>query len=278
MDRSEPHNSNFRKSLSSLLTTLIRKEPVKRAVRRLVSYGIPTVTPEILAILPHDPNAFTQGLVFSEGLLYESTGIHGRSSLRCINSIDGRLLHMISLDDNVWGEGVVLADDRLVQLTWLSGKAFCFSLLDFKRIGEFSYDGEGWGITINRDEYIMSDGSHVLLFRDKDFKITSRLPVRLNRFALNKLNDIEYVDGMIYANVLYDTNVYVISEQTGRVTQIIDCSALVAHGEMKTSEQVLNGIAHDPEEKTFFMTGKQWRTLFKVRIPELPRDEADRER
>ena len=266
-----PGENLFRNSLVAVLTTLRLKSPIQRVIRGLVTYGIPKLRPEVLAVLPHDSNAFTQGLVFTGGRLYESTGMHGCSSLRCINTRDGSLLQVVSIDDDVWAEGVAVDNGRLVQLTWVSGKAFCFSLPDLKRIGELNYEGEGWGITANGSEFIMSDGSNVLLFRDNNFRITARLSVRINRLALKRLNDIQYVDGVIYANVLYDNNIYVISLQSGRVTHMVDCTALVDSVETKTSEQVLNGIAHDPEENVFFITGKQWRTLFKVRIPDLRR-------
>ena len=245
------------------------KAAIRRTFRALATWGIPTLRPEILETLPHDPEAFTQGLCFSEGALYESTGGHGRSSLRRLDPATGEVLEIIPLEAELWGEGVVRQGGELVQLTWKSGRVLRYSRPGLEPAGEYRLEGEGWGITTAQGEFLVSDGSHLISIHDREFRRLRRLAVRRNGLPLKRLNDLECVPPLIYANVLWDDHLHVISATSGRVVALVDCRELVAIAHPTTGEQVLNGIAYDPAEDVFYLTGKEWPQLFKVRIPPL---------
>ncbi len=221
---------------------------------------------KILKDYPHDTSSFTQGLVRSGACLYESTGERGYSKLRKVRLADGKVLRERSLERRYFGEGLALAQGRLIQLTWTSGVAFIWDPETFEPLGQFSYSGEGWGLTFDGSWLIMSDGSSVLTLRDpKSFAVWRRLPVTLNGRPVENLNELEYVEGQIYANVWQSTQIVRIDPSSGHVTAVIDASSL-PYTPRVPGNDVLNGIAYDPQKGTFLLTGKLWPRLFEVRF------------
>jgi len=236
---------------ASLLTHLGLKAPVKALIQAVKTIGLPKVTPIIEEILPHDADAFTQGLFYGDGLLYESTGLENRSSLRCIDPQSGALLKSIHVREG-WAEGLTGINRRLVQLTWRHGKAYVYQMPNLSMCAEWTYSGEGWGLTHDSHNFIMSNGTNVLCYRDADFQVTRILKVRLNGWPLRGLNDLQFANGRIYANVLYDTNIYEISQHTGKVRRVIDCSQLLALERPADSEHVMNGMPTTMFSACFF--------------------------
>jgi len=225
----------------------------------------PQIQPRILRAIPHDTKAFTQGLLWHKGSLYESTGLYGQSSLRCIDPTTGAITKNSPVPE-VFAEGLCLMDSLLVQLTWKEGAAIKYSIADFSMRGSFSYAGEGWGLTSNGSSFIMSNGTDTLYTRNRHFSVTRKTPVTLSGIPLTALNELEYVKGMVYANVWFNNNIYAIQPSTGVVVRIIDCSALVKENGSGSDQDVLNGIAHNDATGTFYITGKNWRYIFEVRL------------
>jgi glutamine cyclotransferase len=221
--------------------------------------------PVILRAVPHDAKAFTQGFLWHKGLLYESTGQYGQSSLRCIDPADGRIIKNVPVPD-VFAEGLCLMDSFLVQLTWKERAAIRYSISSFAINGSFSYDGEGWGLTSDGKSFIMSNGSDTLYFRNKHFSIIKKVAVKNSGKPLVSLNELEYVKGLVYSNVWYNTNIYVIQPASGTVVRVIDCTPLVVQNGSQSDQDVLNGIAFNDRTGTFYLTGKNWRYIFEVRL------------
>ncbi len=221
---------------------------------------------EVLDTRPHDTSAFTQGLVYQDGALFESTGVYGNSSLREVDPQTGEVRRRLNLPSSIFAEGLALAHGRLTLLTWREHTAFQYDPATFSAAGEFTYSGEGWGLAFDGSRLIMSDGSSRLFFRDPDtFDIVSSTTVTLNGVPRDRINELEYAKGAIYANVWgYDT-ILKIDPRTGRVLATIDASGLLTADERKHAD-VLNGIAYDPGRETFLITGKYWPKLFEVRF------------
>jgi glutamine cyclotransferase len=236
---------------------------VRRALRKAWFAGVPRYVPRILRVLPHDREAFTQGLAYLDGMLFESTGRIGRSALRAISAADGKLLKSVAVPD-VWAEGLAVQGDRIVQLTWKHGVANVYGRDSFERIGQLRYPGEGWGLSACNDGFVMTDGSANLWFRDGEFLPTRRVPVSLKGMPVARLNDVIWADNRIFANILYASEIVELHPRTGSVIGFVDCSALLARVGVSDSEHVLNGIAHDPDSGSFFLTGKCWPELFEV--------------
>jgi len=221
---------------------------------------------EVVGTHPHDPGAFLQGLVWHEGGFFESTGLLGRSTLRRVEFPSGRVLRRVNLPADVFGEGLARVGDRLIQLTWRSGRAFVYDLRTFRVLEEFHYEGEGWGLAFDGVSLVQSDGSDVLTFRDPQrFTPTRRLPVTWNGQPLPRLNELEVVDGRVWANVWYTDYIVQIDPASGRVTSYLDLTGLLpAH--QRHRDAVLNGIAYDPATRRLFVSGKLWPSLFEIRI------------
>ncbi|HEX5759102.1 MAG TPA: glutaminyl-peptide cyclotransferase [Thermoanaerobaculia bacterium] len=218
----------------------------------------------IVAVYPHDPQAFTQGLLWHRGALYESTGQYGASSLREVELASGKVLRRADLPRRLFGEGLARVEDRLIQLTWQEGVALVWGAADFARRGELAYTGEGWGLCFDGRRLVMSDGSSRLLFRDpRSFAVVGELDVASGGVPAQRLNELECVAGAIYANVWRSDEILRIDPATGRVTAVVDASGLLARDERRGAD-VLNGIAHRPETGTFLVTGKYWPKLFEV--------------
>jgi glutamine cyclotransferase len=222
----------------------------------------------VVASAPHDPHAFTQGLVYWHGELYESTGLHGRSSLRRVDVETGRVLQKVNLPVQYFGEGLALVGDRIVQLTWKQGLAFVYDRRTFERLGAFAYQAEGWGLAYDESRgLIMSDGSERLSFRHPaTFEVTRTLQVESRGRPVSRLNDLACVEGEIWANIWRTNRIARISAETGSVVGWINLETLWPVAERTPDADVLNGIAYDPERGRVFVTGKNWPTLYEIAI------------
>jgi len=219
---------------------------------------------KVLAVHPHDPRAFTQGLLWYRGKLYESTGLYGRSTLREVDPESGRVERETALPARVFGEGLARVGERLVQLSWQRRQAFVWRLASFDRLQTFTYRGEGWGLCYDGSRLVMSNGSASLTFRDpRTFARLGRVAVSLAGKPLASLNELECVDGKVYANVWQTQIIVRIDPATGVVDEEIDASGLLTPDEQRSAD-VLNGIAYDPETRHFWITGKLWPKMFEV--------------
>ena len=222
-------------------------------------------TYEIVNVYPHDRNAFTQGLVFENGVLYESTGLYGHSTLRRVELETGKILQLYPLPNQFFGEGITIFDEKLIQLTWRSNKGFVYDKHSFDLLQEFYYSTEGWGITHNGSQLIMSDGTATLYFLDPEtFDKTGQVEVQ-DSGPVTKLNELEYIQGNIYANIWKEEKIAIIDPQTGQVQGWIDLSGIQDLEDLDTNN-ILNGIAYDAEEERLFITGKRWSQLFEIKL------------
>ncbi len=220
----------------------------------------------VIAKHPHARDAFTQGLIWHDGVMYESTGRYGQSSLRKVRLEDGEVLAERSLDPSYFGEGLALVDDRLIQLTWRSGVAVVSDLASLEPQDRLRYQGEGWGLCYDGEALWMSDGSSILERRDPtSMELLGEITVWRGDRAVQKLNELECVGDDLYANVWQSDEILRIDPQTGHVTAVIDASGLLSRLEAMRAD-VLNGIAYRPETKTFLLTGKLWPHLFEVEL------------
>jgi len=226
-------------------------------------------TYEVVHSYPHDSSAFTQGLVFHDGVLYESTGISGQSTLRKVDLETGEAILVHPLPPQYFGEGITLYKDRIIQLTWQSKVGFIYDKDSFRVLGGFTYGTEGWGITTDGERLIMSDGTSCLYLLHPDtFEEIGRIEVKDGAKPISRLNELEYIQGSIYANVWQTDTIAIISPQTGQVTGWIDLTGLPAETDRTGREDVLNGIAYDAEGKRLFVTGKLWSKLYEIRLVE----------
>jgi len=231
----------------------------------LASEEIPVYTHKIVNVYPHDPDAFTQGLVFEKGFLYEGTGLTGRSSLRKVALESGKVMKLRKLPVPFFGEGVTIYQNKVFQLTWRSGIGFIYHKESFELLGEFRYDGEGWGLTHDGKRLIMSDGTSTLyLMEPKSFREIGRLEVRQKDQPVNGLNELEWVQHEIYANVWQTERIARIDPVTGRVTGWLDLTGILSPLYRRDRVDVLNGIAYDPGERRLFVTGKLWPKVFEI--------------
>ena len=221
----------------------------------------------IVHIYPHDINAFTEGLFYRDGKLYESTGLNGSSYIREENLEDGRVLRSVSVDRRYFGEGIVDWGDEIRSLTWQGGIGFRWRRSDFAKIGEFHYPGEGWALTRNDREIIMSDGTAQLRFLDPaTMAERRRINVTDEGRPVERLNELEWVKGEIFANVWMTSRIARIDPKSGRVTGWIDLGQLVAEQAPPGEDSVLNGIAYDKAKDRLFVTGKNWPKLLEIKL------------
>lgn len=222
-------------------------------------------TYNIVNVYPHDPNAFTQGLVIENGVLYEGTGLYGSSTLRRVDLETGNVLQSYALPNEFFGEGITVFGDRIIQLTWQSGKGFVYNKSSFELLQEFEYSTEGWGITHDGSQLIMSDGTATLYFLDPEtFETVGQVEVHDNGPVTN-LNELEYINGEVYANIWLTNKIAIINPQTGQVTAWIDLTGIYTP-ESSNPNSVLNGIAYDAEDDRLFVTGKLWSQLFEIEL------------
>ena len=235
-------------------------------------------TYEIVAKFPHDPTAYTQGLLMHDGLFYESTGLYGNSSLRVVEPETGKVLQNLPLEEQYFGEGLALLNDKLYQLTWRENTGFVYDLATLERVNTWRYDTEGWGLTTDGTHLIMSDGSDKLRWIDPaTFKVIRELAVTLDGVPVTRLNGLEWIDSEIFANVYTTETILRVDPQTGQVLTVLDMSGLRPEANKANPNQVLNGIAYDPEFKRLFVTGKFWDVLYEVRLVNAPELEATKQ-
>jgi len=218
----------------------------------------------------HDRDAFLQGLLWHDGSLYESTGLEGKSTLRKVEFPSGKVLQLLKLPPNVFGEGLALVDDRLIQVSWTSQRAFVYDRATFKLLNELSYEGQGWGLTYNGQQLIMSDGTDVLTYRDPEtFKPVRKISVTLNGRLLDQLNELEWIEGEVWANVWQTDLIVRIDPQTGQVKSFLNLAGILPQHLRNGKEDVLNGIAFDPKARRILVGGKRWPKLFEIQVEEM---------
>lgn len=241
-------------------------------VGSVAAQAVPVLGVTVVKSYPHDPHAFTQGLEYFDGSLYESTGRSGQSTLRQTVLATGAVLKQISLPPQYFGEGLTIFRDQVYQLTWLTKIGLVYDVRSFRQVGEFHYDTEGWGLTHDDSSLILSDGTNQLLFIDPVlFKVTRTLEVYAGNEAVTNLNELEYIHGEIFANVWHSTRIARIDPRSGQVLAWIDLTA-VAEREKHGAEDVLNGIAYDAKRGRLLVTGKDWAAVYEIRVEGMPRE------
>jgi len=222
---------------------------------------------KVINVFPHDSEAFTQGLVYRDGFLYEGTGLNGRSQLRKVRLESGEVVQHTDLSREFFGEGIAIVGNKVIQLTWQSHVGFVYSLADFKLLRQFSYPGEGWGLTSNGNEIFMSDGTaEIRVLNATTLKEKRRFTVRDGATSVNQLNELEYVEGELFANIWQTDRIARISPQSGKVLGWIDLTGLLSPVFRRREDAVLNGIAYDAAHKRLFVTGKLWPSIFEIQL------------
>lgn len=258
-DTNSRKNNETNKTQPNDVAQISTVDTSSKNIHKMIEY-------EVIKKYPHDGNAYTQGLFFYEGYLYESTGLYGKSSLRKVRIVDGQVLKQINLAPIYFAEGIALLNQKIYQLTWESHKGFIYNM-DFDKIGEFSYPGEGWGITTDGTYLIISDGSNYLNFYEPaSMNIVKTLSVEDGNTPIFNLNELEWIDGLIYANVYMRDEIVAINPDNGKVVKIIDISTLRTELDNHDDAEVSNGIAYNPKTNTLYLTGKNWSNLFEIKL------------
>lgn len=247
-----------------LLIDSLNKGEVRNSIPEAFT---PVMTYEVLNVFPHDPQAFTQGLVYHEGYLYESTGLYGESSLRQVDLETGEVLRKMDLPDEFFAEGLAIYDNKLFQLTWRESTGFIYTLEDFTPLNQFTYQTEGWGLAHDGERLIMSDGTNKLYFLDPgSLQVTETVDVTFQGEAIPRLNELEYVREEIYANIWQTNYIIRVDPETGDVLGFIDLRGILPENLRTPETDVLNGIAYDSEADRLFITGKRWQRLYEIRL------------
>jgi glutaminyl-peptide cyclotransferase len=263
---------------------LTSRTPGERAIK-VVAYGrgykpqsitltvsvVSDIVPEIyhykvIRSFPHDPKAFTQGLVWENGYLYEGTGQPGESWLRKVDPESGKVLSQVNIDPQLFGEGIAIMGDRIYQLTWTTKVGFVYDKKSFAQINKVYYQTEGWGLTTYGDKLIMSDGTNTIWFLDQDFNVISSIEVWDNKGKVTNLNELEMVEGELWANIWQTDRIARIDITSGKVLGYIELDNLLPRNQRKGDEDVLNGIAYDAAGKHIYVTGKWWPRLFEIEV------------
>ena len=227
-----------------------------------VRYGF-----RVVAELPHSTSAYTQGLQWDGGFFYEGTGLNGKSELRVVIPATGEAVKSVSLERKYFGEGITILGDRIYQLTWTSGRAFVYDKATLRKVGEFSYEGEGWGITTDGKSLYTSDGTdHIVVRNPKTFGVERTIEVRIAGRKINMLNELEWIDGEIWANVYMTDMIVRINPESGAVVGVVDLTGLQSPSDKRWQDDVLNGIAYNPTAKTLFVTGKNWNKVYQIEL------------
>ena len=235
-----------------------------------ITTDVPIYKYKIINVYPHDPNSFTQGLVYENGTLYEGTGLKGKSTLKRVDLLSGAPLQVHQLPKTIFGEGITIFQNKIIQLSWRSNVCFVYDKETFQLLKQFNYPNEGWGITSDDKNLIMSDGSKTLTFLDPiTFKKIKTIDVYSSQKRVKNLNELEYINGEIYANIWKSDFIVKINPSTGKVTGWIDLRNLLTQVERKRTD-VLNGIAYDNEKNRLFVTGKLWPKLFEIELIQNP--------
>ena len=257
-----------------------RRSPATDARERLSGTEppqVPLYSYRVVHAYPHDPAAFTQGLVFRDGCLYEGTGLYGRSDIRQVELETGRVLRSVPLDGRYFGEGIVVVGDRLIQLTWRGGVGLIYRMADFAKVGQFRFPTEGWGLTYDGEHLIASDGTATLYRMDPhSMAVVDRFQVQDVDGPVTDLNELEWVAGEIFANVWQTDRIARISPYDGQVTGWIDLTGLLPPRDRTREVDVLNGIAYDAAGGRLFVTGKLWPKLFEIELVPADRGGAGR--
>jgi glutamine cyclotransferase len=228
---------------------------------------VPTETYEVVNSWPHDPQAFTQGLEYQDGALYESTGQYGESSLRKVELETGKVRKKVEVSRDFFAEGMTIFGGKIFQLTWKAQKGFIYDQKSFRARGEFGYTGEGWGLTHDEHALILSDGTNEIRFLDpKSFKVLRTIKVLDAGAPLNELNELEYIKGEIYANIWHSERIVRIDPATGKIVGWIDLKGLRPPQDAGDDDNVLNGIAYDAARDRLLVTGKRWSKIFEIRL------------
>jgi glutamine cyclotransferase len=224
---------------------------------------------KVIHSYPHDKDAFTQGLFYDEGVLYEGTGQEASSSLRKVELETGKVLQQLNLPSNLFGEGITLYNNRIFEVTWTSKVGFVYEKSTFKQINKIYYQTQGWGLTTMNDKIVMSDGTNVIYFFEPEmFTVVSRIEVYDNEQKVDSLNELEYINGEIWANIWMTDRIVRIDPGTGKVLGYINLAGILNDPNTDTRVNVLNGIAYDKSGNRIFVTGKNWPKLFEIRITE----------
>ena len=226
-------------------------------------YGI-----EVVAEYPHDTDAYTQGLYFDEGKLYESTGLHGKSTFRKVDFESGEVIKRLDFDKKYFVEGSVRFKDNIYILTWDSRIAFVYDAKTLEYKSSWKYPREGWGLTTDGRQLIASDGSANLYFLDENFAQKDKKLVTIENRPVRWLNELEYIDGKVWANVYTTGEIVIINPKTGKVEGVVDCRGLLPKSLRKPSTDVLNGIAYNPDTRKIYLTGKNWPKLYEIKLVE----------
>jgi len=235
--------------------------------RKVASSKAVTYKIKILESLPHDINAYTQGLFFYKQQLYESAGQYGQSSFRKVDLKSGTILQSIKFPAKYFAEGSTVIGNRLYILTWMEKVVFVYDINTLKPLGQFFNPREGWGLTTDGKRLIMSDGSSNIFFLNPDtFQETGKISVTLNGKEVSKLNELEYIKGEIWANVYCEDKIVIINPLTGGVKAVVDCKNLLPQNMRTPQTDVLNGIAHDPVTDRIYITGKNWPRMFRISL------------
>ena len=222
--------------------------------------------PQVVTSYPHDPQSYTQGLFFHEGRMYESTGQWGESTMRIVDPQTGKTLKRLDFDKKYFVEGSVILDGKLYILTWTNKLVFVYNAETFEYEKTLGYPREGWGLTTDGKQLIASDGSARLYFMDPSMKVQRTVTVRLNDRPIRYLNELEYIDGKIWANVYTSDIILIINPADGKVEATLDCTGLLPKQYVDRRTDVLNGIAYNPTDKKIYLTGKYWKRLFEIRL------------
>ncbi len=248
-----------------------KQQPIDDSVRRIsdTTASQPPTAPVrqgiVLERYPHDTLAFTQGLSFWNGQLYESTGQYGVSDIRIVDKKSGRIQRRERLPSHYFGEGSTCVNGRYYMLTWLNQKLLTFDAQTLKRLGEMSYTGEGWGLTTDGELLYMSNGTEVITVRSADdFSVLRSIVVTLNGKRINRINELEWIEGEIWANVWQQDIILRIDPKTGMTTEVLDLTSIYPVAERTNRADVLNGIAYDAPSKSVYVTGKYWPWLYKI--------------
>jgi glutamine cyclotransferase len=251
------HDKNKRGLAVTNITLLPSKAPVHK-------------TYKVIKTFTHSRKDYTQGLTFHKGYLYEGTGHRGQSCIKKTDIKTNQTIAVLDIDKHLFGEGITIYNDKIIQLTWQAQRGFVYDLNTFSLESEFTYSTQGWGITTMGDELVMSDGSNKLYFLDpSSFSVKSYIEVYDNKGAVEQLNELEYINGMIYANVWLTNRIVIIDPKTGQITADVDMTGILSMADQKDmdmSDEVLNGIAYDEETNHLFVTGKHWPKLFQIEL------------
>lgn len=253
-----------------LLTALTISCACRGTARKSTAIAPPSpvrYTYKVVNTYPHNTGSYTQGLYWHDGYLWEGTGQYGHSSLSQVELETGRIVKSTSMNNDIFGEGIALLDGKIFQLTWMNGIAFVYDPDNLTRTGHFRYSGEGWGLTTDGKVLYMSDGtSQISMVDPTDFRKIKRINVKMDGQSLRGLNELEWIDGKIWANIYMTDEIVIIDPQTGNVEGIIDLSGILPDSDRTPATDVLNGIAYDPATGRIFVTGKYWNKLFEIQI------------